>query len=317
MLLSAVYGDSHRECASPAGVRASYLSPVPGRPPPREAEDLGRVLSGDRAPLSEHRTQPSVPELHGRLQLGQREEHHVRFPGHRLTDGFTLRFDQEQLQEATAVDVDHARSDRRGRSSRLSARARSTHWDALPPLALSTTVPVLTEVFHMLSPDSQGADRVRDFVAVHGLAVWFMDSERLDRAFELMEQYADHPMDLADASLIVAAEALGTRRIFTVDRRDFPTYRIRRGHRGYSVEIVGCPGGAGGRPHPRGRAPPRHRLSRPGAPGAAGADPRRSPRPPGRFRHRAPTLDEHTDAILAELGYDAQAIAGLHARGVV
>jgi len=38
---------------------------------------------------------------------------------------------------------------------------------------------------------------------------------------------------------------------------------------------------------------------------------------PGRFRHRAPTLGEHTDAILAELGYDAPAIAGLRERGVI
>ena len=38
---------------------------------------------------------------------------------------------------------------------------------------------------------------------------------------------------------------------------------------------------------------------------------------PGRFRHRAATLGEHTDAILAELGYDALAITRLRAGGVV
>jgi crotonobetainyl-CoA:carnitine CoA-transferase CaiB-like acyl-CoA transferase len=38
---------------------------------------------------------------------------------------------------------------------------------------------------------------------------------------------------------------------------------------------------------------------------------------PGRFRHRAPLLGEHTDAILGELGYGAETIADLRARGVV
>lgn len=103
---------------------------------------------------------------------------------------------------------------------------------------LLTTVPVLTEAFHILSPESRGSDALRDFVALGGLTTWFFDDGSLARAFELMEQYADHPMDLADASLIAAAEALNSRRIFTADRRDFSAYRIRRGHRHHPVDIV-------------------------------------------------------------------------------
>ncbi len=38
---------------------------------------------------------------------------------------------------------------------------------------------------------------------------------------------------------------------------------------------------------------------------------------PGSIRHRAPRLGEHSDEILAELGYDTAAIAGLRADGVV
>ena len=116
------------------------------------------------------------------------------------------------------------------------ARCRDVLREIREPLY--TTVPVLTEAFHMLSPESSGSDRLRDFIVRGGLSAWFMGQEALQRAFELMEQYADHPMDLADASLIVAAEMLRTRKIFTIDRNDFATYRIRRGHRYYSVEII-------------------------------------------------------------------------------
>ena len=38
---------------------------------------------------------------------------------------------------------------------------------------------------------------------------------------------------------------------------------------------------------------------------------------PGRFRRRAPTLGEHTDEILTELGYLPESIADLRARGVI
>lgn len=107
---------------------------------------------------------------------------------------------------------------------------------------LMTTIPVLTETFYLLSPESLGSTRLREFLLRDGAAVWAMDRAGLARAFVLMEQYADHPMDLADASLIAAAEALRTRRIFTLDRRDFSTYRILRDRRHEEVEMLGPPG---------------------------------------------------------------------------
>jgi predicted nucleic acid-binding protein len=41
-----------------------------------------------------------------------------------------------------------------------------------------------------------------------------------------MQKYQDRPMDLADASLVALAEERGLRDIFTLDRRDFQTYRL-------------------------------------------------------------------------------------------
>jgi predicted nucleic acid-binding protein len=103
---------------------------------------------------------------------------------------------------------------------------------------LITTTPILTEAFHILGPRTSAANRLRDWVQKDGVAMWFLDRAGLSRAFELMEVYADRPMDFADASLIVAAERLDIRTVFTIDRDDFETYRVRRGHRHYPLAIV-------------------------------------------------------------------------------
>jgi uncharacterized protein len=120
---------------------------------------------------------------------------------------------------------------------RLHSRCRETLQGIQEPLY--ATVPVLTEVFHMLSPSSIGSNRLRDFILKGGLSLWFLDNQAVERAFELMERYADHPMDLADASLVVAAEVMKTRKVFTVDRKDFSSYRIKRGHRYHSFVVIG------------------------------------------------------------------------------
>lgn len=65
---------------------------------------------------------------------------------------------------------------------------------------------------------------------VDGLVVLHIpEATEWERMRALMQQYQDAPMDLADASLVVAAERLQFRRIFTLDRH-FYAYRIDGQH---------------------------------------------------------------------------------------
>lgn len=106
-----------------------------------------------------------------------------------------------------------------------------------PPLI--TTMPVLTEAFHILDPSSAGSRSLRKFIVGGGVKLWHLDTRGVHRAMDLMEDYADQPMDLADATLVVAAEGLRSRRVLTLDR-DFAAYRIRHGHRVVPFDIVRC-----------------------------------------------------------------------------
>ena len=92
---------------------------------------------------------------------------------------------------------------------------------------LVTTWPVMTETCHLLLSRA-GADSAVRFVrsAEEGaFDVFVLDVSHLSRVGALMEEYADLPMDLADASLVVLAEQLGSGRILSTDHRDFHAYR--------------------------------------------------------------------------------------------
>ena len=103
---------------------------------------------------------------------------------------------------------------------------------------IATTVPVLTEAFHLLGSTGAGASALMNFITEGGLQVLYLDDDTIVRAFELMVQYADAPMDFADASLVALAESLSLRKVFTIDRNDFTTYRIRRGHRYIAFDVM-------------------------------------------------------------------------------
>jgi uncharacterized protein len=66
------------------------------------------------------------------------------------------------------------------------------------------------------------------------LALFDLTLQDADRMASLMAKYADLPMDLADASLIAAAETLGERQIFTLDQH----FHIYRFNDGSPVDVV-------------------------------------------------------------------------------
>lgn len=99
----------------------------------------------------------------------------------------------------------------------------------LPSLSspLLTTWPCLTEAMYLLGrlggyPAQAG---LWSYLRQGLLSLHVSSSAEVDRMEMLMAQYRDTPMDLADASLVAAAEVLRMRRIFTLDT-DFYVYRI-------------------------------------------------------------------------------------------
>jgi predicted nucleic acid-binding protein len=90
-----------------------------------------------------------------------------------------------------------------------------------------TTWPTLTEASHLITQrlGTRFAQALMAEVADGGLIAWDIPQDQVNRIPVLMKAYANLPMDLADASLILLAEHLGHGRILTTDVRDFGSYR--------------------------------------------------------------------------------------------
>ncbi len=72
---------------------------------------------------------------------------------------------------------------------------------------LATNVLVLAEAFHLLALGSRGAMDLIHFIADGGLAPCCFDAARFDRAFERMQQYVDHPMDLTECGRLLLLQS--------------------------------------------------------------------------------------------------------------
>jgi uncharacterized protein len=95
-----------------------------------------------------------------------------------------------------------------------------------------TTWPVITETMYFLMEriSVESAILLLDDVKSRAIRIWDIPSDQIDTAQRLMRRCKSLPMDLADASLVLLAEHLGSGRILTTDQRDFSTYRWKNRH---------------------------------------------------------------------------------------
>ena len=107
---------------------------------------------------------------------------------------------------------------------------------ALPSEPLVTTWPCFTEAMYLLyrAGGHAGQEALWRLIEAGRLVLHGPNAAELGRMAALMGKYRDLPMDFADASVVAAAEQLGTRRVFTLDR-DFHVYRFADGT---AVEVV-------------------------------------------------------------------------------
>lgn len=92
---------------------------------------------------------------------------------------------------------------------------------------LVTTWPVVTETSHLLLQRMGTIAHAKfiDNIFEGSIKIQNLPDESIEQIPKLIKKYADLPMDLADASLVLLADLIGSGRIASTDLRDFRTYR--------------------------------------------------------------------------------------------
>ncbi len=110
------------------------------------------------------------------------------------------------------------------RDDRWHERCRDAFASLRFPLA--TSAAVLAELFHLVGDRPRDIEAAWGFLRSGAVAVLSIDDSDLPALKHLMERYADHAMDFADATLVHLAHRESLATIFTIDHADFETYRI-------------------------------------------------------------------------------------------
>jgi len=88
-----------------------------------------------------------------------------------------------------------------------------------------TTLAVVTEVSHMLDFSVAVQISFFEWVTHEGVMLFEIQQRDFSKIVELTKKYSDRPMDFADATLVIAAEKTGIKKIISIDS-DFDIYRL-------------------------------------------------------------------------------------------
>jgi predicted nucleic acid-binding protein len=88
-----------------------------------------------------------------------------------------------------------------------------------------TTLSVITEVEHMLDFNVNVQIDFLEWIMKEGVLLQEIQQKDISRIIELTKKYRDRPMDFADATLVIAAERTGIKKIISIDS-DFDIYRL-------------------------------------------------------------------------------------------
>lgn len=92
---------------------------------------------------------------------------------------------------------------------------------------LTTWMPI-TEAMYLLDFSIMAQGALLEMIERGALQVLPLEVDDIPIVRSLMEKYKDLPMDFADATLVHVANRQRIREIFTLDRRDFSIYRLKR-----------------------------------------------------------------------------------------
>ncbi len=79
---------------------------------------------------------------------------------------------------------------------------------------------------YLLRGYPEGQEALWKMLQRGGIGLLMLDLDDIPRIQELMRQYRNRPMDMADAALVAVAEREGLGTIFTMDKNDFSVYRL-------------------------------------------------------------------------------------------